>query len=829
MEETLFAEVLLPLALHGTFTYRIPRKWNDTIYKGYRVIVPFGAKTQKLYTGIVTGIHHQAPKEYTAKYIEDVIDDYPLINDTQFRLWNWMADYYLCTPGEVMNAALPAGLKLNSRTKVFMNQAQEFKHDELNDEEFLIIEALEKQSFLYIEDIGKILNRKNPQKMLKQLLEKNLIITDEEVNNPIKPLMIPVLDLHPHYDNEENLQKLLNQLENSPRSQNQLHLLMAWIQLSDYFSEERKQVRKEHLLKSSGVKDGVLNSLIKKEILLLRKIESSRFGAAEANRTFPVLSSEQQRALEQIEKAFDDGKTSLLHGVTASGKTEIYIHLINEALMKNQQVLYLLPEIALTTQIIQRLQAFFGDKVGIYHSRFSQNERAEVWRRLNGKEGDHPPFQIILGPRSALFLPFENLGLIIVDEEHDHSYKQHDPAPRYHGRDAALYLAHLHGAHAVLGSATPSLESYYNAQQQKYSLIELEQRYGNVQLPEIKVVDMIVQKKKGLNRGRFSEELLRSMQLAHQYKEQTILFQNRRGFAPMLQCNHCEWTPQCKNCDVSLTYHKSIQMLRCHYCGYSEKPPVKCSACGDVEINMLGIGTEKIEEDVSVLLPDIKVARMDLDTTRSKNAYRKIFEDFESRNIDVLVGTQMVTKGLDFDHVSLVGIINADSMMSYPDFRAHERAYQLMAQVSGRAGRRNKQGFVIIQTTHPQHPLIQQVVENNYKSFYELQLNERLNYFYPPHFKLIKVQIKHKDRDVTDAAAGTLANELRKNFKGIVLGPEYPGVARVNNLYIKQLLIKFKRGKEEQEAKHWLKEIIHITKLDKRFAQVRFAVDVDPY
>jgi primosomal protein N' (replication factor Y) len=619
---------------------------------------------------------------------------------------------------------------------------------------------------------------------------------------------------------------------------------MTYITLSKRYSKERVEVRKLDILKVVEGGEAALKSLIKKNVFELYEREVGRLASFENENKISNLNEEQQTILDSINVQF--GRTEnisgqpvkdvvLLHGVTSSGKTEIYVKLIEQAIAEGKQVLYLLPEIALTTQIINRLRKYFGDMVGVYHSKFNENERVEVWNNVLGRSFDKekndtefPNFKLVIGARSALFLPFSNLGLVIVDEEHDTSYKQYDPSPRYNARDAAIYLAHIHKAKTLLGSATPCIESYYNAHDGKYGFAELTKRFGGVQMPEILIADVKEATRKKQMKSHFSPLLLDTITLALDKKEQVILFQNRRGFAPQLECNMCAWIPQCANCDVSLTYHKVSNQLRCHYCGYSIKPPTKCAACGDTDLKMKGFGTEKIEEELSIFYPKARISRMDLDTTRSKFAHQHIIQDFEEGNIDILVGTQMVTKGLDFDNVSMVGILNADSMLNFPDFRSFERSFQLMAQVSGRAGRKSKRGKVIIQTQNPDHSIIQEVIANDFASMYTNQLMDRKNFNYPPYFRLIEVTVIHKDVDMVNASSKYLADALKKHFAKRVLGPEFPLVSRVRNLYHKNILLKIERDASVGQVKKILSELLVKFKSSADYKSVRIQIDVDP-
>ncbi len=852
---TLFVDVILPLAVPNFYTYRVPFEMNDNIAVGQRVVVQFGRG--KLYSALVRKIHENPPKQYAAKYIESILDEQPIVNETQFAFWEWMCTYYMCTIGEVMVAALPGGLRLSSETKVVLNANYKthIQKNELSDKEFLIVDALEIREVLSLNDIAEITEQKTVYPIIKSLIEKGIVIIQEELKEKYKPKFETYIRLTAENNSEEHLKNIFDSLEK--KAGKQLDVLMTFIKLSNRYSENKVEVKRKDILKQVIGAESAIKSLEKKNIIELYEKEVGRLSAFESENKVSQLNEVQQKVLESINTQFGilnaDGRLMneenkqttvnqqpttntkdviLLHGVTSSGKTEIYVKLIEQTLAQGKQVLYLLPEIALTTQIINRLKKYFGDAVGVYHSKFNENERVEIWKNVLTIKQDssfvNHPSSLIIGARSALFLPFSNLGLVIVDEEHDTSFKQYDPAPRYNARDAAIYLAHLHKAKTLLGSATPSVESYFNAQDGKYGFVEMTQRFGGIQMPEILIADVKEATKKKMMKSHFSPMLLDHITLALQNKEQVILFQNRRGFAPQLECDVCAWVPQCTNCDVSLTYHKNTNQLRCHYCGYSIKPPTKCAACGDTNIRMKGFGTEKIEEELAIFYPKAKIARMDLDTTRSKFAHQHIIQDFEDGNVDVLVGTQMVTKGLDFDNVSMVGILNADSMLNFPDFRAFERSYQLMAQVSGRAGRKNKRGKVIIQTHNPDHDIIQNVWNNDYLVMYTNQLMDRKNFNYPPYFRLIELTVIHRDLDLVNAASKSLAEDLKQHFAKRVLGPEFPLVARVRNLYHKNILLKIERDASVVQAKKIITELLIKFKTDKLFKSVRVNIDVDP-
>jgi primosomal protein N' (replication factor Y) len=848
---TYFVDVILPLAVPNLYTYRVPYDLNDQIAIGKRVVIQFGKR--KLYTALVRTIHEIPPKQYTAKYIDSVLDELPIVNNYQFELWDWISTYYMCTIGEVMVAALPGALRLASETKIVINPAfDQAQSTTLSDKEFLILEALEVRNILTLNDVSQIIEQQTVYPIIKSLIEKGAVLIQEELKEKFKPKIETFVRITDFADDEENLKGIFSALEK--KAAKQLDVLMAYITISKRYSTERQEVKKSAIVQMVAGAEAALASLVKKNIFETYEREVGRFANGDHENKIVSLNEIQQQVFHSIQQQYgwekaaiktesagldflDDAKpltekdVVLLHGVTSSGKTEIYVKLIEQVLSQGKQVLYLLPEIALTTQIINRLRKYFGNVVGVYHSKFNEHERVEIWNNVlktNEQKNEIPQFNLIIGARSAMFLPFSNLGLVIVDEEHDTSYKQYDPAPRYNARDGAIYLAHLHKAKTLLGSATPSLESYFNAQEGKYGFAEITERFGGVQMPEILIADVKEATQKKMMKSHFSPLLLDTITLALEKKEQVILFQNRRGFAPQLECNTCAWVPHCINCDVSLTYHKASNQLRCHYCGYAVKPPSKCAACGDTDLKMKGFGTEKIEEELAIFYPKAKLMRMDLDTTRSKFAHQHIIQDFEERNIDILVGTQMVTKGLDFDNVSLVGILNADSMLNFPDFRSFERSFHLMAQVSGRAGRKDKRGKVIIQTQNPEHSIIQEVIANDYLSMYTGQLQDRKNFNYPPYYRLIELTIIHKDVNMVNAAAKDLADALKKQFAKRVLGPEFPLVSRVRNLYHKNILLKMERDASVVKVKKIITELLVQFKSGSDYKTVKVQIDVDP-
>lgn len=811
---TLFAEVILPLALPANYTYRIPAHLAGEVTGGKRVAVQFGKS--RIYSALVYRITESFPLRYAPKEIIEVLDDTPLVTEEQFRFWEWIASYYMCSPGEVMMAALPASLKLSSQTKIILNRDSLEREKELNEKESLVRQALEQQHELTVNDVAKLLGRKTVMPLIKSLIDKEIIYVSEQMAGGYKPKTAAYLQLEDPYRDHEKLRELFGILEKAPR---QLDALMTYVRLS----KNSRQVPKKELMEESGVSSAVINSLVEKEIFGLAMKEVSRIKEEDGDLLQDYqFSPAQEKAWEETRLQLQEKDAVLVHGVTSSGKTLLYIKLIEECLERGQQVLYLLPEISITEQMTERLRAYFGSRLAVYHSRFNDNERGEIWKKvLEGEYG------IVLGARSALFLPFRNLGLVIVDEEHENSFKQFDPAPRYHARDCALYLAGLHGARTLLGSATPSLESYYNALGHKYGLVKLEERYGDVKLPETVVVDMARETRKKTAHSHFSSVLLDEIKAALENKKQVILFRNRRGYVPVVVCRMCGYVPQCIHCDISLTYHRSREKLVCHYCGYSEKLLSSCPACGSAHLEQKGFGTEKVEDELKILLPQARITRLDLDNTRSKYAFQQLLNDFEEKNIDILVGTQMVTKGLDFGNVSLVGILDADALFRYPDFRAFERSYQLMVQVSGRSGRRNERGKVIIQTLSPGHKIIGMVLENDYTKFYESEISERRQFRYPPFFRLINIHLKHKNPDYLAEAAAGFAALLKSRLGNRVLGPQVPLVARVRNQYIRTLLIKADREKDSLSK---VKEIVGtcILLLRSQHKSLLLQVDVDP-
>lgn len=814
---TLFVEVILPLAISKTYTYRVPFELNNSAETGKRVVVQFGKS--KLYTAIIYKVSDVPPELYEAKYILDVLDENPIVTPAQLQLWEWMAEYYLCNIGEVMQAALPAALKLASETRITLSAGGYIDKSSLSDKEYLIVDALEIQSELLVSDISKLLGQKTVFPILKGLFERGIINILEEITEKYKPRVKSFIKLNDDYLASENLKALFEILNRAPKQQD---ALLTYIKLK----KQTAEIGKSELLEQSGCGESALKALIDREIFIVYKKELSRLFSAESDdlQEFEP-SAAQQKVLAEIDEHFKSKNVVLLHGITSSGKTQIYVRQIEKVMSEGKQILYLLPEIALTTQIIERLRKYFGSKVGVYHSKFNDNERAEVWKKvLNGD------YNIILGARSSIFLPFGSLGLIIVDEEHETSFKQFDPAPRYNARDTAIYLAGTFKARVLLGSATPSLESYYNAKIKKYGLVELKERYGGVKVPEIKVVSISEETKKQTMQSHFTTVLVDEIRGALSRKEQVILFQNRRGYTPFILCTTCGFSPKCINCDVSLTYHRSTGKLHCHYCGYRNEVITECPACGSAHISQKGFGTEKIEDELKIIFPDIKVARMDLDSTRSRNSFQQLINDFEDKKINVMVGTQMVAKGLDFSNVSTIGIISADSMLNYPDFRAYERSFQLLSQVAGRAGRRDKQGKVIIQAYDTSNRVLEQVINHNFDGLFSTEINERKNFSYPPFYRLIQLDIKHKNISRLEDIVKNLAVILKNQFGDRILGPETPLIGRIRTYYIKTILIKVeKEGVSVNKIKTALSALLRTFESDPQNKGIYIQIDVDPY
>lgn len=817
-----YANVILPLPLENSYTYAIPVELEKAVIPGCRVIVHFGRK--KYYTAIVMEVHERKPVSgYEVKEIYALMEVSPVLRRPQLRFWQWISSYYLCKLGDVYKAALPSGLKLESETAI--TYIEDFEADSfLRPNEQAVLDAFSGTKKLSVSELQKKTGLRNVMPVVASLLTRGAVEVGEEMKKGFAPKMQTFIRLASVYREKDRLHKAFDELK---RAKKQELLLIAFLDLSHTMNPLlAKELSKRELLDQTGYASAVLDGLIKRGIVETYEKEVGRLQVPVC-RVQPLhpLSPAQDKACHEIHEAFKTKEVCLLHGVTSSGKTEIYVHLIDEVLKSGRQVLYMLPEIAITTQITERLAKYFGDKLLVYHSKFPDNERVEVWNKLLY---ENEP-RLVLGVRSSLFLPFKDLGLIIVDEEHETSYKQQDPAPRYHARNAAIVLAGMHGAKTLLGSATPSIDSYFNAKAGKYGLVELKTRYGDCLMPEIQPVNIKeLRRKKIMKDTLFSPLLVQEMQTVLAAGEQVILFQNRRGFAPMMECKVCGWVPHCVNCDVSLTYHKKYHRLVCHYCGYSMQPPSQCPACGEHELRMLGFGTEKVEEEIAALFPTYKVERLDFDTARTRTAYERIIADFEKGKTQILIGTQMLSKGLDFGNVSVVGILNADSLMNFPDFRAYERAFQLLVQVSGRAGRRDKQGTVILQTSQPDNPLIQLVREQDYKKMVDWQLAERSLFRYPPYFRLIVLVLRSRNEAVLRELSELYTGKLRERFGERVLGPVTPVVTRVQTLHIRKIVLKIEIAASIAPVRELLDTVYTEMQLYPSFKQLLLHYDVDP-
>lgn len=823
---TLFVDVLLPVPIPKLFTYRVPFELNELVGIGHRVIVQFGKK--KIITGVVASIHENPPKVYQAKYIIDLLDDEPIMNEKQLSFYEWIAGYYMTTMGEAFNVGMPSGLKLNSESKIQLNP--EFDLEEsfalFSEKEQQILTILERDQVITYGEAAQILQIKSYLSVIKSLIAKEAILIFEEVKEKYTPKKETCIKLAAHWLQQKYLEELMTELEKKPK---QLDILLAYLQSVPVFKNKElnsKGIPKKELL-SRGLSESSLKTLEKNKVLERFQVVIPRFTLPSSDGEYSLkLTEKQQKAKTEILKSFEGMQTVLLHGITGSGKTEIYMDLIHDVLEQGEQVLYLLPEIALTTQIVARLQLVFSDQMGVYHSKYSDNERVEVWKGLiSGR------FQLIVGVRSSIFLPFDNLGLVIVDEEHEFSYKQYDPAPRYHARDAAQVLARIHSAKVLMGTATPSLESFYLAQERKFGYVSLTERYGVAELPKIIFADLALERKQKTIKGDFTSVLADKIALSLSRNEQVIVFQNRRGYSPYIACEECGWIPKCNSCAVSLTFHMYYNQLRCHYCGHHERLPVTCPACGATKLNTMGIGTEKLEEDLKLLFPEARVQRMDLDTTRRKYSYQKIINDFEQGDIDILVGTQLVSKGLDFDNVTLVGIFDVDRMLHFPDFRSFERTFQLSVQVSGRSGRSEKPGEVIVQTANLKQLILHYISRQNFLEFYNQEIEERHKYKYPPFYRLIRITLKHRDKSTIQVASHALAHRIKEQFnKNLVLGPHEPMISKIRNLYLMEIILKIPRENVDLgRLKQMLINTVNIMKQEKEKRQVFVVFDVDPY
>ncbi|MEC4113990.1 replication restart helicase PriA [Myroides pelagicus] len=813
-----FVEVIIPLALEPTFTYQVSETEYAFIQVGMRVAVPFG-KT-KVYTALVIEKHNRLPQLYQAKEINEIIDLSPVVTQKQIDLWKWMAEYYMCTIGEVYRCAMPSRLLLENETLVQYNDKTTIQTDELNDSEYLIFEALQSQAILKIEEIIAILNKKKVFPIIHSLLEKGVIFLQEEMVEKYKPKQIRYIKLAEQYIEENGLADLMGKVS---RAEKQREMILKYFQMN---AVTKKPITAKQLMEESETTNAVLKALLDKGVFEEYYLNQDRVIFGDATQDVVELNDEQLKAQWEIEQAFQHKDVVLLHGVTASGKTEVYIKLIEKYLAQEGQVLFLLPEIGLTTQLVQRLTNYFGNKVAVYHSKYSHNERLEVWDQvLNQSEKS----KIVIGTRLSAFLPFNNLQFVVIDEEQEQNYKQHDPAPRYHGRDCAVVLAKQHGAKVLMGSATPSLETYYNANQDKYGLVELRKRYTNVHLPEIVLVDIKDKYKRKQMTGHFSDYLIDAMNMALSLEEQVILFQNRRGFSPVVECMTCGAVPECPHCDVSLTYHKYRNELRCHYCGYTLPMLKQCYRCHSVDLNTKGFGTEQIEEELRELFPNKRIGRMDQDTTRGKYGFEKLVEAFENKEIDILVGTQMLAKGFDFSNVNLVGVMNADNSLYHPDFRAHERAYQMLVQISGRAGRKDKKGKVVVQTFNPYHNIIQQVTNNDYIGMFKEQMYERYSFKYPPFYRLVKLTLRHREFEKLKEASFWVYNSLKQQFNIPVLGPEEPAINRIRNQYIRVILIKIPQQVPLNQTKAQVKQVLKSFEAIGAYRSVKVTINVDFY
>ena len=819
----LYARVMLPLAVEGFYTYQLPASLENKVKPGSRVLVPFGKK--KIHTAIVRSIQAEPPHGFQAKMILDLLDNSPLLSTHELALWDWISAYYMCTPGEVMRAALPSGLRPESESRVRYNH--HFEDDRVLDHyERLLLEVIKDQGEVSIGDLQMAQVSKNPVMLLKKLVEMGAVEINEFVRHTTAQKSVQYIRLSEEYRTDKALHKLLDKLAKAPRQKELVERIL------DRTGTGKKglgaELKRKSLMEGPG-DSAALTSLIKKGVLeKSEREELSRDHEEDQTGVPKKLDKAQQKVLQKIREQFNTHQSVLLHGVTSSGKTELYIHLIREILDQGKQVLYLLPEIALTTQIIQRIRRIFGDSVGVYHSRYTDSERVHVYRNLLGLT-DEESYGVVIGVRSAVFLPFQDLGLVIVDEEHENTYKQHDPAPRYHARDTVQILALHQNARVLMGTATPSFESLYNAQTGKFGYVRLDSRYGSVEAPEIFLADIKTATKRKQMVSHFSPQLMSAIKETLEAGEQVILFQNRRGFSHYIVCNECDHIPKCRRCDVSLTFHRISGKLECHYCGHKENMPSACPSCSSTRMIMKGFGTEKIEDELPLHFEGIRVGRLDTDTAQSLNRARAIIRQFEEGKLDVLIGTQMLSKGLDFSNVTLVGVLDADQMLHFPDFRAFERSFQLIYQVSGRAGRRKKRGKVIVQTADPSHPVIQFIAKGDYDGLYRDQMEERELFGYPPFRRMIRISFRHKIPSILDGATELVARELKEIFSSRVLGPQYPPVRKIHNTFQKQIILKIEKEASYERARELLKEVIDGLSANQVYRSVRISVDVDPY
>lgn len=815
-----YAEVILPLAVQGTFTYLVPEEMQCDISRGSRVYVPFGPR--KLYTGIVADLHTNTPK-FKVKPIASLLDGTSILRHPQLKFWQWIADYYLCTLGEVYRAAVPTGLKVESETNLSLNKAIDLEEigQTLTPAETELLNEVIVADHVRMSDLDRERSHATTARYVSRMLQKGIIVADEKATSSYKAKTIAIVSACNDVKNHEWLHQAFDAVTTATKQE---RLLISFLELIK--NQAVPEVTREELLTKAKVSPGILKAICDKGILKVEKRKINRFDAKPGNKPveLPPLSPLQREALRQIDEQWREKNVVLLRGITGSGKTEIYCHAILSALEAGHQVLYLVPEISLTTQLTDRLRKVFGNRLLVYHSKFSDSERVDIWRKLLHS---HEPM-VILGVRSSVFLPFAKIGLVVVDEEHEASYKQYDPAPRYNARDAAIMLAHLHGAKTLLGSATPAIDTYYKAQTGKFGLVELLERYQGAQLPDVTVVDMLDSRKRRLTDGLLANPVAENLRHTIKRGRQAIMFQNRRGFAPLIQCTQCGWQPKCQYCDVSMVYHKSIDVMSCHYCGYQMHLPRLCPACGQNSVRIGGYGTERIAEHLHSHFPEARVSRMDLDTTRNKDAYQEIIEDFAGHNTDILIGTQMVSKGLDFANVSMVGVVNADSLLHFPDFRANERAFNMLVQVAGRAGRRNERGQVFIQTSDAANPLLKFISSQDYSGYYEYELEQRRRFGYPPFTKIIMLYVKHREEAEAARLATRYAGELQKVFGTRVLGPAKPSVARISNYYIQTIMLKIEAVASMIKVKKLLFEIYSRMAADRSFRNAQVYYDVDP-
>ncbi len=819
----MFCEVILPLHLPRSYTYRIPQELCGRVMVGCRVAVQFGKK--KIYSGIITELHNRVPNAFSVKYILDLLDSEPIVSQENLNFWQWIADYYACYIGDVMTAALPVAFRLKSETKLLISPDFSGDANELNEEETKVLDYLDRKNNVDIDSVSKILNINNAISVVNSLLKKRILIADEQLYDKYSPKLEDYITFGENCRTDEDLKQRIKELECSKVCKNQLDLLLKFI------TEQKKNgfVKRSTFQEENETLANSLKTLLRKDILAIEKLTYSRLRDSKSKQSSDEikLDSEQLKAYSKITDSWNERPISLLHGVTGSGKTEIYIKLIAETLKEGKQVLYLLPEIALSTHLLNRLEKYFGEKVGVYHSRFSKDERVEIWNKVKNKN-INDSYRIIIGSRASIFLPFTDLGLVIVDEEHDSGFKQTEPAPRYNAKDAALYLAHSKGTKVVLGSATPSIESFFNAEIGRFNYAELTKRYSNHKLPEIQLVNLKECYKQNKMYSIFSEPLLTEIDKALNEKRQVILFKNLRGFASSIRCEVCGWTAKCPNCDVSLTVHKQTSILNCHYCGNNMPIPNECPECHSHSLRMFGNGSEKIEEEIKKYFPHANVVRMDLDTTRNKNSYRKIIDDFESGKTDILCGTQIVSKGFDFSNVGLVGVIDIDNMLNFPDFRSYERSFSLLVQIAGRSGRNDKGGKVIIQSHNPHHQVFKDVYNNDYRAMYNNQIVERKLFHYPPFYRLVRISLQSKNSKELDDFASLYTEKIKAIFGGRILGPEYPPISKIRNLYIKNIILKLERTASYEKAKEEILRLNEEILASHTSKQFRIITDIDP-